>query len=161
MVPPSSSAAAETIHTLRGSIIPALNLAKAGVTGIGVPGLEGVVNGVCELANMISTMKGNKKDLAALENSVNTLAALNVPGATGDLKERLTKLSMQLAERATECKALGAKSRMDRFLRSDEYKGKVLGIRDGVTDDIRKFTFHGTISIETLVKDIAWKGTEA
>ncbi|KAJ7501873.1 hypothetical protein B0H11DRAFT_2188722, partial [Mycena galericulata] len=147
MASPSSSAAAETIHTLRGSIIPALNLAKAGVTGIGVPGLEGAVNGVYELANMISTMKGNKKDLAALEKSVDTLAALNVPGATGDLKDR------QLTAKVTECKALGVKSRMDRFLRGDEYKGKILDIRDGVTDDIRKFT----ISIETLVKDIAWK----
>ncbi|KAJ7473669.1 hypothetical protein B0H11DRAFT_1918823 [Mycena galericulata] len=160
MAPPSSSVAAETIHTLRGSIIPALKLAKVGVTNIGVPGLEGAVNGVYELANMILTMKGNKKDLAALEKSVGVLAALNVPGASGDLKNRLTKLSLQLTSRATECKALGAKSRMDRFLRGDEYKGKILDIRDGVADDIRKFTLHGTISIEILVKDIAWKGIE-
>ncbi|KAJ7464900.1 hypothetical protein B0H11DRAFT_2197875 [Mycena galericulata] len=161
MAPLSSSAATETIHTLRGSIIPALNLAKTGVTGIGVPGLEGAINSVYELANMISTMKGNKKDLAALEKSVGTLAAINIPGATGDLKERLTNLSLPLTTRVSECKALGSKSRMDRFLRGDEYKGKILDIRDRVADDIRKFTFLGTISIETLVNDIAWKGTKA
>ncbi|KAJ7511336.1 hypothetical protein B0H11DRAFT_2387070 [Mycena galericulata] len=154
MAPPSSSAP-ETIHILRRSIIPALNLAKAGVTGIGVPGLEGAVNGIYELANMISTMKGNKKDLAALEKSIDTLAALNVPGATGELKER------QLTAKVTECKALASKSRMDHFLRGDEYKGKIMNIRNGVANDIRKFTFQGTISIETLVKDIAWKGIEA
>ncbi|KAJ7501871.1 hypothetical protein B0H11DRAFT_1907787 [Mycena galericulata] len=161
MALPPASGAAEPIHTLRGSIIPALKLAKAGVAGIGVPGLEAAVNGVYELANMILTMKGNKKDLAALEKSVGTLAAINVPGATGDLKERLTHLSLQLTARVSECKALASRSRMDRFLRGDEYKGKILDIRDGAADDIRKFTFLGTISIETLVTDIAWKGTKA
>ncbi|KAJ7445512.1 hypothetical protein B0H11DRAFT_2249402 [Mycena galericulata] len=94
MAAKSSSVASETIHTLQGSIIPALHLAKAGFSGIGLPGLEGAINSVYELANMISTMKGNKKDLAALEKSVHTLATVNIRGATGDLKERLTELSL-------------------------------------------------------------------
>lgn len=48
---PSSPAA---VPVLEGTVLPVLNLAKAGVTGIGVPGLEPVVNGVYELANMVA-----------------------------------------------------------------------------------------------------------
>ncbi|KAJ7434790.1 hypothetical protein B0H11DRAFT_2201950 [Mycena galericulata] len=93
MASPSSSATADNIQTLQHSVIPVLNLARAGVSNISVPGLEGAVNGVFELAKMVSTMKGNKKDLAALKTSVDALAALNVPGATGDLETRLNELS--------------------------------------------------------------------
>jgi hypothetical protein len=39
---------------LLNSVIPALSLAKAGVTGIGIPAVEPVVNGVYELAQMLS-----------------------------------------------------------------------------------------------------------
>ncbi|KAJ7434654.1 hypothetical protein B0H11DRAFT_2208168 [Mycena galericulata] len=157
MAPPSSSAAAELIHTLRGTIIPALNLARAGVTGIGLPGVEGVLNGVVELAKTVSTMKGNKKDLAALKKSVDELAALKVPGATGDLETRLTTLSLKMGVRSEECKALGVKSGINRFWKGDEYSRKILDIRNGVADDIHEFTLHGNISIEMLVKDMAQK----
>ncbi|KAJ7484911.1 hypothetical protein B0H11DRAFT_2192865 [Mycena galericulata] len=144
MPSPPSAAATEIMKTLKGTIIPALNLAKAGVTGIGIPGVEGAVNGVYELANMLSTMKGNKKDLVALQKLVDTLAALKVLDAPTDLKKRLTELSGKMAKRAEECTALGTKSRIDRFLRSDEYSGKILDIRNGVAEDIREFTqyFH-------------------
>ncbi|KAJ7438437.1 hypothetical protein B0H11DRAFT_2206161, partial [Mycena galericulata] len=157
MASPPSSGAANIMQTLRGTVIPALNLAKAGVTGIGIPGVEGALNGVYELAKMISTMKGNKKDLEALKKSADALAALKVPGAPIDLKKRLTELSVKMTTRSDECKALGKKSRIDRFLRSDEYSGKILDIRNGVADDIREFTFHGNISIEIMVTDIARK----
>jgi hypothetical protein len=36
------------------SVIPALNLARVVATGIGIPGVESVINGVLELATMIS-----------------------------------------------------------------------------------------------------------
>jgi hypothetical protein len=36
------------------SVLPALNLAKAGATGLGIPGVEPVINGVLELATMVS-----------------------------------------------------------------------------------------------------------
>ncbi|KAJ6582880.1 hypothetical protein DFH09DRAFT_1076056 [Mycena vulgaris] len=148
--PFSSSATMEDIRILDRTIIPALNLAKAGVTGIGIPGLEPVVN---------STMKGTKKDVTELEKWLKTLAAnaMNVSDTSGDLKNRLTTLSLKFTAAAVECKSLGEKSRMDRFFRSQEYKAKILDIRNTVAADIREFTFYGNISIEKLVRDIASK----
>ncbi|KAJ7503911.1 hypothetical protein B0H11DRAFT_540724 [Mycena galericulata] len=110
MVSPSSSATADNIQTLQHSVIPVLNLARAGVTNI-------------------STMKGNKKDFAALKTSVGALTTLKVPGAQGDLETRLTELSLKMTV-------------------SDEYSKKILDIQSGVADNIHEFTFHGTISIE-------------
>ncbi|KAJ7437247.1 hypothetical protein B0H11DRAFT_1936149 [Mycena galericulata] len=147
--------------TLQHSVIPVLNVAKAGVTGIGIVGIEIGVNAVFELARMVVTMKGNKKDLAALKTSVDTLATLKVPGATGDLETRLTELSSafrKMTMKSEECKALISKSRLDRYLRSDEYSKKILDIQNGIAEDIREFTFHGSISIEILVKDMAQTG---
>ncbi|KAJ7447803.1 hypothetical protein B0H11DRAFT_2202693 [Mycena galericulata] len=157
MASPPSSAAPDTMKTLRSTIIPALNLAKAGVAGIGIPGVEGALNAVHELAKMISTMKGNKKDLDALKKSIDAFATLEVPGAPTDLEKRLTELSVKMTARSEECKALGTKSRIDRFLRSDMYSSEISDIRNGVASDIHEFTFHGNISIEILVTDITWK----
>ncbi|KAJ7452669.1 hypothetical protein B0H11DRAFT_1927226 [Mycena galericulata] len=143
MASPSSSATADSIQTLQHSVIPLLNLARAGVTNINVPVLEGALNGVLEVAKMVLTMKGNKKDLAALKTSVDALLAdLKVLGATGDLQKRLIALSSKMTVRSEECEALGRKSRIDRFLRSDEYSRKILNIRNGVANDIHKFTQH-------------------
>ncbi|KAJ7450316.1 hypothetical protein B0H11DRAFT_2201165, partial [Mycena galericulata] len=147
----SPSATAESIQALRDTAIPALNLAKAGVTGIGIPGLEGAINGVFDLAKMVSTMKGNKQDLAALITSVNAWAALKVPGATGDLKARLTELSLKMTVRLEELDGI------NRFLRSNEYSKKILDLRNEVADDIFEFTFYGNISIETLLKNVEQK----
>ncbi|KAJ7447540.1 hypothetical protein B0H11DRAFT_1929598 [Mycena galericulata] len=131
MASPPSSAAPDTMKTLRSTIIPALNLAKAGVAGIGIPGVEGALNG---------TMKGNKKDLDALKKSIDAFAALEVPSAPTDLEKRLTKLSVKMTARSEECKALGTKSRIDRFLRSDMYSSEISDIRNGVASDIHQFT---------------------
>jgi hypothetical protein len=38
---------------LDSTVLPALNLAKAGVTGIGVPGVEPIINGVLQLGTMV------------------------------------------------------------------------------------------------------------
>jgi hypothetical protein len=94
------------------SIVTVLSLAKAGVTGIGIPAVESVVNGVYKLAQMISvwtlcldstsmrilfqTMKSNKEGLAALEESLTNLAAIDISGADGDLKDRLEAISSQV-----------------------------------------------------------------
>ncbi|KAJ7450322.1 hypothetical protein B0H11DRAFT_2201961, partial [Mycena galericulata] len=155
MASPSSSVTADIIQTLQQSVVPVLNVAKTGVMGIGIVGVEIGLNAVFELAKMVVTMKGNKKDLAALKPSVDTLVALKVPGATGDLETRLTELSLKMTVRSEECKALISKSRFDRYLRSDEYSKKILDIRNGIAEDIRKFTFYGSISIDMLVKDMA------
>ncbi|KAJ7502132.1 hypothetical protein B0H11DRAFT_2224050 [Mycena galericulata] len=142
-----SSAVAGIMVTLRDSVLPALNLAKTGVTGIGIPGVEGAINGVYELAKMVSTMKDNKKGLAALQKSVDGLAALKVLDAPMDLKKRLTELSGKMANRAQECTALGTKLRIDRFLRIHEYAGKILDIRNRVAEDIHEFTVCSTIPL--------------
>jgi hypothetical protein len=95
------------------SIVAVLRLAKAGVTGIWIPAVEPMVNGVYELAQMISvgtlcldagldensvfqTMKSNKEGLAALEKSLTNLAAIDISGADGDLKDRLEAISSQV-----------------------------------------------------------------
>ncbi|KAJ7940058.1 hypothetical protein B0H13DRAFT_1850257 [Mycena leptocephala] len=91
MAPPSSSATADNIRTLQHSVIPVL--ARARVSNISVPGLERAVNGVSELANIVSTMKDNKKGLVALKRSVDALADLKVQVATGGLERRVTELS--------------------------------------------------------------------
>jgi hypothetical protein len=42
---------------------------------------------------VFQTMKSNKEDLAALEKSLNDLAAIDISGADGDMKERLAVIS--------------------------------------------------------------------
>ncbi|KAJ7434764.1 hypothetical protein B0H11DRAFT_2116310 [Mycena galericulata] len=101
---------------------------------------------------MVLTMKGNKKDLAALNTSVDALLAdLKVPGAPGDLQERLTALSSKMTARSKECKALDSKSHLDR---GNEYPKKILDIRNRIANDIHEFTFYGSTSIEMLIKDM-------
>jgi hypothetical protein len=48
----SKSPAFDTV--LDDAILPVLNLAKTCVTGIGIPGVEALINSVLELATMIS-----------------------------------------------------------------------------------------------------------
>jgi hypothetical protein len=109
----SSSALPTTVeralHVLN-TILPILRIAKASVMGIGIPGVEGAINGVFELATMVSgcifalwhflflipalqTMEGNKDDLSKLEDLLNSLIALDPLGASDDLRDRLLKLS--------------------------------------------------------------------
>ncbi|KAJ7884686.1 hypothetical protein B0H13DRAFT_2343598 [Mycena leptocephala] len=45
------------------NILPVLWVARAAAAGNLVPGLEGAITGVIALAEMVSTMKGNKADL--------------------------------------------------------------------------------------------------
>ncbi|KAJ7862201.1 hypothetical protein B0H13DRAFT_1900209 [Mycena leptocephala] len=89
------------------AILPALNLAKVGATGIGVPGVEPVINGVLELATMLATMKANKKDLSKLEKSLDKLIIIGASGGeVGDLKQRLITLTAELQEIALMCKSV-------------------------------------------------------
>jgi hypothetical protein len=56
-LPETESKLKQTLNKLEQAqslLEPALRLGKAGVTGIGIPGVEGVVNGVVELAEMVS-----------------------------------------------------------------------------------------------------------
>ncbi|KAJ6629728.1 hypothetical protein B0H10DRAFT_2184299 [Mycena sp. CBHHK59/15] len=137
--PPSPASGAST--RILEAILPALSLAKASVTGIGIPGVEPVINGVLELVTMISTMKANKEDLSKLERSLKAFIAIDASGASEDLKRQLNMLS------------LGPK----RFFSSKEDKEKILDIQNSVASHIQEFTFYGNISIDKLVGDIVSK----
>ncbi|KAF7362706.1 WD-REPEATS-REGION domain-containing protein [Mycena venus] len=139
------------------TILPALTLAQSGVTGIGIPGVEGAINGVLELAMMLSTMKANKEDLAKLEKSLHKLITIDTAGVGANLKQRLDTLSSELKMIDFERKSLAEKSRFQRFLRSKQYKEKIQGIKDSVASHILHFTFYGNISIEKCVEDMASK----
>ncbi|KAJ7480818.1 hypothetical protein FB451DRAFT_1394878 [Mycena latifolia] len=156
---PASLLREHTMTMLNSAILPALRVAKAGATGIGLPGVEPAINGVLELATMLSTMKSNKEDLSKLQESLDTLVAIDASGASGDLKQRLTKLSSELKVIALQCKSLGDKGRSKRFFKSIEYKQSIQDIKNLVTSHIRDFTLYGNISIETIVQDVASNGT--
>ncbi|KAF7342411.1 WD-REPEATS-REGION domain-containing protein [Mycena venus] len=151
----SSRAGGTPMHFLQTSILPALVVAKVGVTGLGVPGVEPVINAVLELLTMISTMQGNKDDLSELEKSLTSLIALDIPGPSGDLQDRITKLTTNLKDVAAECKSLSEKTGLKRFLRSKIYKERIQNVKNSIADHIRDFTFHGNISIENSVQAIA------
>ncbi|KAJ7821853.1 hypothetical protein B0H13DRAFT_1920490 [Mycena leptocephala] len=82
----STSATTPILHALDSTILPALNLAKAGVTGLGVPGVEPIINGVLELGKMVLAMKANKEDLARLDEFLKELIAIDVSATSDDLK---------------------------------------------------------------------------
>ncbi|KAJ7114805.1 hypothetical protein C8R44DRAFT_709944 [Mycena epipterygia] len=152
---PSSDTAAST-RILDTVILPALNLAKAGATGISIA--EPIINGVLELATMVSTMKVNKEDLLNLEQSLNAFSTINVsPGASEDLKARLLSLSSSLKPIAQECKTLAVKKGLKQFLTSKAQKEKIQGIMNLITIHLRDFIFYGSISIENAIEDMASK----
>ncbi|KAJ6629701.1 hypothetical protein B0H10DRAFT_1939673 [Mycena sp. CBHHK59/15] len=173
--PPSPASGASTC--ILEAILPALSLAKASVTGIGIPGVEPVINGVLELVTMISTMKANKEDLSKLERSLKAFTAIDVPGASEDLKHRLGMLSSWVLHAqywqsvidnliaafrnftaiAVECKSLAEKSRWKRYLKSKDDKDKIVNIQNSVAFHIQESTFCGNISIEKLVGDMVSK----
>ncbi|KAJ6481187.1 hypothetical protein DFH09DRAFT_418991 [Mycena vulgaris] len=135
-------------------IVPALKLAKAGATGIGIPGVEPAINGVLELAMMLSTMKENKEDLSRLETALNELITIDASGASGDLKQRLVKLSSELGKIAIECNSLTVQSRVKQFFKANDYKQRIQDIKNSIASHIHEFTFYGNISIETSVEGI-------
>ncbi|KAJ7037580.1 hypothetical protein C8F04DRAFT_1232451 [Mycena alexandri] len=62
---------------------PALRLGKAAVNSIGIPGVEGVVNVVVELGEMVLTMRGNKEDLVKLKKHLDTLDTIDCSSMGG------------------------------------------------------------------------------
>ncbi|KAJ7932223.1 hypothetical protein B0H13DRAFT_1857060 [Mycena leptocephala] len=132
------------------SAIAALTVATTGVTGIGVPGVEPVLNSVLQIATMISTMKDNRESLVNLREQLEVLtAAIYVQGAGGALQSRLQILASTFAALITDCQSLANKSRLAQFFNSSKYQSKISNIRD---------SFHGNISIERLVTDIQSEG---
>ncbi|KAJ7792884.1 hypothetical protein B0H14DRAFT_2623406 [Mycena olivaceomarginata] len=157
-LPETESKLKQTLNKLEQAqslLEPALRLGKAGVTGIGIPGVEGVVNGVVELAEMVSTMRGNKKDLVKLKKHLDELDTIDCSDMEGDLKERVEKLKNKLRLIAADCHPLTKKHRVMRFLNSKEDKEEIQSIQNSIVSCIQDFTFYGNISIEKLVGDLA------
>ncbi|KAJ7025447.1 hypothetical protein C8F04DRAFT_1400605 [Mycena alexandri] len=133
---------------------PALRLGKAAVTGIGIPGVEGVVNGVVELGEMVSTMRGNKEDLVKLKKHLDTLDAVDSSNMGGDLKQRVETLKKELHLITTEHNQLAKREKFMRFFDSKGDKEAIQNIQDSIVSCIQGFTFYGTVSIEKLVGDM-------
>ncbi|KAJ7923803.1 hypothetical protein B0H13DRAFT_2266933 [Mycena leptocephala] len=159
----SKSPAFDTV--LDDAILPVLNLAKTCVTGIGIPGVEALINSVLELATMIlltfnpirQTMTTNKDDLSRLEKCLNKLTSINASVVSDDLTQRLKNFTSNLKAIADECKLLAGKSRLQQFFKSKDYKERLQGIRASIASHIQEFTFYGNISIEKSVDDMVSK----
>ncbi|KAJ7358352.1 hypothetical protein DFH08DRAFT_848300 [Mycena albidolilacea] len=128
------------MRALESTVLPALSLAKAGVTGIGVPAVEPIVNGVLELGKMLLTMQSNKEDLSRLGKCLKDLTAIDVSGMRGDLKGRLVSLSSNLTPIAVQCKSLAEKRGIKQFFKSRDYKEKIQDIKNLIASHIQEFT---------------------
>ncbi|KAF7378037.1 hypothetical protein MSAN_00227600 [Mycena sanguinolenta] len=143
---------------LESAVLPALKLAKAGATGLGVPGVEPVITAVLELVTMVSIMKSNKEDLSKLEQILKKLTVIDMATAGDDLKARTAELALNLTPLAEKCTALVEERDIKHLFRSKEYKEKIQGIKNSITSHIQEFTFYGNISIEKIVANMISKG---
>ncbi|KAJ7205223.1 hypothetical protein GGX14DRAFT_645093 [Mycena pura] len=116
-------------RSLDNGILSALRLARAGVTGLNIPGVEALITCVLELATMISTMQANRDDLQKLETSLKALIAIDTSGASEDLGQRLYTFTSNLKPLIEECKALTEKSRLKQVFKSKEYKERIQVLR--------------------------------
>ncbi|KAJ7613307.1 WD40-repeat-containing domain protein [Mycena polygramma] len=150
----ASDRTGRTLESVKG----ALELAKAGVTGIGIPtGLEPAINGALELTTMLLTMKANKEDLTKLEETLKTLTSVDASGPSPDLTKRVAAFTSNLEPLVKECAALASKRGIKQFFNSKKYQEKLGAIKNSIATEIQKFTFYGNISIERLVRDLASK----
>ncbi|KAJ7725162.1 hypothetical protein B0H16DRAFT_1736253 [Mycena metata] len=143
------------------NILPVLRVARAAAAGSHVPGLEGAITGVVALAEMVSTMKGNKADLLELDRRLEQLMDIDTAGFSDNLKQRLDKLKQNLKPITTRLKSLEKRSEIKQFFKAKKYEKEIQDIKDSVSSHIQDFTFHNSISIKTLVDQIFTKGMES
>ncbi|KAJ7796276.1 hypothetical protein B0H14DRAFT_3494989 [Mycena olivaceomarginata] len=122
------------------TVLPALQLAKASASGIGIPGVEPMIGAILELATMASTMQANEDDLYKLEKCLTALIAINPSGGSEDLRLRLSSLTSNLEVLAAKCQSLSSKSRFKQFLNSKRYKETIQEIRNSIASHIQNFT---------------------
>ncbi|KAJ7288834.1 hypothetical protein C8J57DRAFT_1460214 [Mycena rebaudengoi] len=115
------------------NILPVLRVAKAAAAGNPVPGLEGAITGVVALAEMVSTMKGNKADLPELDKRLKQLTDIDTVGCSDNLKQRLDKLKKLIS--------LEKKSKFEQFLKGKKYEKEIQGIKASIASHIQDFTF--------------------
>ncbi|KAJ7310993.1 hypothetical protein DFH08DRAFT_943953 [Mycena albidolilacea] len=120
--------------------LPVLKLAKASVTGIGIPAVEPLISGVLELATLVDKMHSNKEDISQLDQRLDSLIAMDTSGCGENLRDRLTALIMKLTAVSVECKSLAGKHRFERLFMSKEHKDKIQGVRSAIASHIQEFT---------------------
>ncbi|KAJ7894488.1 hypothetical protein B0H14DRAFT_2559265 [Mycena olivaceomarginata] len=138
-------------------IVPTLTIAKAGVTGIGIPGVEPAFNGVLELAEMLSvrfhtvlalshatklraqTMEANKEDLLDLKKNLGSLTTTIDNLDAGDSSFR------ELKGMVPECTTLAEKHSLQRFFKSKNYKQRIQDMKSTMESHLYKFTLLGLI----------------
>ncbi|KAJ7801150.1 hypothetical protein B0H14DRAFT_3783962 [Mycena olivaceomarginata] len=74
------------VRVLNDTILPALHLAKAVASGIGIPGIKPMMGAILELATMLSTMQANDDDLYKLETCLTKLITIDLSGGSEDLR---------------------------------------------------------------------------
>ncbi|KAJ7725544.1 hypothetical protein B0H16DRAFT_279829 [Mycena metata] len=97
------------------AVLPALQLAKASASGIGLPGVEPMIGAILELATMVSTMQANEDDLYKLERCLTALIAINPSGGGEDLRLRLSSFTSSLEVLAAKCQSLSGNSQLYRI----------------------------------------------
>ncbi|KAJ7740092.1 hypothetical protein B0H16DRAFT_1694333, partial [Mycena metata] len=117
-------------------------------------GIEGIVNGVIELEEMVLTMRGNKGDLVKLKKHLDALDAVDCSNVEGDLKQRVETLKKELHPIITDHNRLVKRTKMMGFVNSKEDKEVIQNIQNSIISCIQDFTFHCAISIEKLVADL-------
>ncbi|KAJ7330463.1 hypothetical protein DFH08DRAFT_940354 [Mycena albidolilacea] len=140
-------------HTLGSGILDTLRLAKEAATGSSVPGLEGTIRTVLALAEMVQSMKSNKKALAELQPYLEDLNKIDTSDCSNDLKDRLEAFQMKVTPIITDCKSLQSKGKVTRVWKSKEYKENIQDLRDRVAGHIQDFTvwiFHCTSTSSNL-----------
>ncbi|KAJ7221175.1 hypothetical protein C8J57DRAFT_1482462 [Mycena rebaudengoi] len=137
---PSSTSSQQTTMNILDNILPVLRVAQATAAGNPVPGLEGAITGVVALAEMVSTMKGNKADLPDLAKRLEQLTDIDTVGCSDNLKQRLDKLKENLEPITTRLISLEKKSKFKQFLKGKMYEKEIQGIKASITSHIQDFT---------------------
>ncbi|KAF8210876.1 hypothetical protein K438DRAFT_1752634 [Mycena galopus ATCC 62051] len=165
-MPPETKGKLEKALTiLNGALVtfkPALDLTAAGVTGLGIPGVEGAMNAVVRVAEMVLTMKANREDLSELGERVKKLVEIGAStiliDSAPELTERLTVLTSKLCPLAEQCHTLGGKHGLEWLWFSKQHQEAIQGIKDSIASEIQAFTFHSNISVEELVRAMVSRG---
>ncbi|KAF8210869.1 hypothetical protein K438DRAFT_1752630 [Mycena galopus ATCC 62051] len=165
MPPETKGKLEKALTVLNGALValkPALDLTAAGVTGLGIPGVEGAINGVVQVAEMVRAMKANREDLSELgarvKKLVEIVASTILVDSAPELTERLTVLTSKLRPLAEQCHTLGAKHGLGRFWLSKQHQEAIQGIKDSIASEIQDLTFHSNISVEELVRAMVLRG---
>ncbi|KAJ7795423.1 hypothetical protein B0H14DRAFT_3158625, partial [Mycena olivaceomarginata] len=143
--------------TILDNVLPVLRVAQAAAAGNPVPGLEGAITGVVALAEMVSTMEGNKADLSELNKRLKRLTGIDTVECSNDLKQRLNKLKENLEPITIRLTSLEKKSKIKQFWKGKKYENEIQDIKAFIASHIQDFAFHNSISIKILVDQMFTK----